>query len=77
MLRKYFALILLLSWIVPSGLDVVEELYHPEHAEIQNNEAWPASSSYLSFTNKLVESVDGSFRHRSIHPENSAAQLSL
>lgn len=77
MLRKHLAIILLLSWIVPSGLDLVEDLYFPEHAEIQNEEAFPGGSSYLSFANKLFESPDTSFRHRSIHPENPASQVSL
>ena len=75
MLRKYLAVFLLLSWIVPSGFDLVEDLYFPEHAEIQNGGALPAGSGYLSFANKLVESADSSLR--SIHPEDLASEISL
>jgi hypothetical protein len=77
MLRKYLAVILLLSWIVPSGFDLVDDLYFPGQTEIQNEEALPGGSGYLSFTNKLVESAESSSRRRSIHPEDPAFEVSL
>jgi hypothetical protein len=77
-LRKQIAALLLLSWIVPSGFDLAEDLDFPEQAEFRKQDALPAGSGQLSrFANNVPESTDSPFRRRLIHLEETAFELSL
>jgi hypothetical protein len=76
MLRKHLAILLLLSWIVPSGFDLAQELYFPGQAEIHNEQAFLPGSGHL-FANNFIESTDSLSCRQSIHPEDPAPEVSL
>lgn len=75
--RRHFALFLLLSWIVPSGLDLAEDVYFPGQTEIHNEVALPAVSGLQSRFIHNWESADSLARRRSLHLEEPRFEISL
>jgi hypothetical protein len=72
MLKRFLAVLLVFSWIILSGYDVVEDLDLPDQTEVQNSIDDPivgASSGVLA--RNIIESAD----YAPIHCQNLLEQF--
>jgi hypothetical protein len=62
MLRKSLAVLLVLSWIILSGFDVVEDLDLPDQVELSKSAAaeFPGAPWSCRLVNNIVESANAS-----------------
>jgi hypothetical protein len=68
MLRKSLAVLLVLSWVILSGFDVVEDLDLPDELQVCNSRApdVPGAPWSCRLVNNIVESADSSFVRRPV-----------